>query len=100
MANKRNTVSNLKLNIGNENLYLDIDELLNNVDMLTLTEDGKEKLELNLPKFEFFKLMLDTVCNTVDDIDDNLGIISLNKLPVSSKIAINTLIKYNIIKKL
>ena len=53
--------------------------------MLTLTEDGKEKLELNLPKFEFFKLMLDTVCNTVDDIDDTLGIISLNKLPVSSK---------------
>ena len=73
MATKRNTITNLKLNIGNENLYLDIDELLNNVDMLTLTED---------------------------DIDDTLGIISLNKLPVSSKIAINTLIKYNIIKKL
>ena len=44
--------------------------------------------------------MLDTVCNTVEDVDDNLGVVSLNKLPVSSKLAINTLIKYKIIKKL
>jgi len=100
MAIKKSTLTNLKLNIGNDNLYLDVDELLNNVDMVTQNEDGEERLELNLPKFEFFKMMVDTVCNTVEDIDDSLGVISLNKLPVSSKLAINTLIKYKIIKKL
>ena len=87
MAIKRDTLTNLKLNVGNERLYLDVDEMMGNV-------------EMNLPKFEFFKMMLDTVCNTVEDVDDNLGVVSLNKLPVSSKLAINTLIKYKIIKKL
>ena len=43
--------------------------------------------------------MLDTACDILDDVDTNLGVVGLNKLPVSHKMAINTLIKYNIIKK-
>ena len=93
-------MSNLKLKIGSESLYLDVDEMLRNVEIFSHNKEGENTIELNLPKFEFFKLMMDTVCNTVDDIDDNLGVLSLNKLPVSSKLAINTLIKYKIIKKL
>jgi hypothetical protein len=100
MAIKRDTLTNLKLNVGNERLYLDVDEMLGNVEIFTRDKEGRDIIELNLPKFEFFKMMLDTVCNTVEDVDDNLGVVSLNKLPVSSKLAINTLIKYKIIKKL
>ena len=58
------------------------------------------QMETLLPKFEFFKLMIDTVCNIVEDVDDKLGIVSLNKLSLPNKLALNTLIKYKIIKKL
>jgi len=66
--------------------------------MDSLKESGK--VELNLPRFEFFKLMLDTACGIVEDVDDNLGVVSLNKLSVPYKLSLNTLIKYKIIKKL
>jgi len=93
-------MSNLKLKVGNDSLYLDVDEMLKNVEVFSKDSEDRDTIEINLPRFEFFKLMMDTVCNTVDDIDDNLGVLALNKLPVSSKLAINTLIKYKIIKKL
>jgi len=44
--------------------------------------------------------MVDTICNIVEDVDDKLGVVSLNKLSIPNKLALNTLIKYKIIKKL
>jgi len=89
--------SNLKLKVGSEYLYFDVDEFMKNVE--TPSVDNKP-IEINLPKFEFFKLMLDTVCGIIEDTDDALGVISLNKLSVPYKLGLNTLIKYKIIKKL
>ena len=89
--------SNLKLKIGSEHLYFDVDEFMNNVGMLS---KDNTTMEINLPKFEFFKAMVDTTCGIVEDIDETLGVVSMNKLPLSYKLALNTLIKYNIIKKL
>jgi hypothetical protein len=89
--------SNLKLKVGSEHLYFDVDEFMNNVGVLS--KDNKT-MEINLPKFEFFKAMVDTTCGIVEDIDETLGVVSMNKLPLSYKLALNTLIKYNIIKKL
>ena len=63
-------------------------------------ENGEPIVEINLPRFEFFKLMLDTTCGIVEEVDDNMGIISLNKMSVPYKLALNTLINYKIIKKL
>jgi len=91
--------SNLRLSVGGESLYFDVDSLLSHVEMPRITKEGEEVVEINVPKFEFFKLMLDTACDILDDVDTNLGVVGLNKLPVSHKMAINTLIKYNIIKK-
>lgn len=93
-------MKNLKLKIGADYLYLDVDEMMSQVQVFTKNKEGESSVEINLPKFEFFKTMIDTVCDIGEDIDDNLGVLSLNKLAVSSKLAINTLIKYNIIKKL
>ena len=73
--------------------------MMSQIYMESKNKEGVPLLEINLPKFEFFKTMLDSVCNIGEDIDDTLGVISLNKLSVASKLAINTLIKYNIIKK-
>ena len=89
--------SNLKLKVGSEHLYFDVDEFMVNVQMLS--NDGKN-IEINLPKFEFFKVMLDTTCGIVEEVDENLGVVSMNKLSLPYKLALNTLIKYNIIKKL
>ena len=97
--NLKNNISNLKLNIGSEQLYFDVDELMSNIE-LSETKDGEPIVEINLPRFEFFKLMLDTTCGIVEEVDDNMGIISLNKMSVPYKLALNTLINYKIIKKL
>mgnify|MGYP003628170073 FL=1 len=94
-----NDSSNLKLNIGNEKLYLDVDSFIDNISYYS-GDTVSPQMEILLPKFEFFKLMMDTVCNIVEDVDDKLGVISLNKLSLPNKLALNTLIKYKIIKKL
>jgi hypothetical protein len=97
-SEKINSLTNLKLRVGNESLYFDVDEFLRQIQMVSEKPDNK--IELNLPRFEFFKLMLDTVCGIVEDVDDTLGVVSLNKLSVPYKLSLNTLIKYKIIKKL
>jgi hypothetical protein len=94
-----NEKSNLKLNIGNEKLYLDVDSFIYNISYHS-GNTVTPQTEILLPKFEFFKLMIDTVCNIVEDVDDKLGVVSLNKLSIPNKLALNTLIKYKIIKKL
>ena len=91
--------SNLKLKVGSEQLYFDVDELMSNIEMLG-DKDGTPTVEINLPKFEFFKLMLDTTCGIIEEVDENLGVISMNKLSIPYKLALNTLVNYNIIKKL
>ena len=96
---KRLPNSNLKLKVGNEQLYFDVDELMSNIEMLG-EKDGTPTVEINLPKFEFFKLMLDTTCGIIEEVDENLGVVSMNKLSIPYKLALNTLINYNIIKKL
>jgi len=97
--NLKNNLSNLKLKIGTENLYFDVDELMSNIEIIG-DDDGEPIVEINLPRFEFFKLMLDTTCGIVEEVDDNMGIVSLNKMSVPYKLAVNTLINYKIIKKL
>ena len=89
--------SNLKLKVGSEHLYFDVEEFMRNIEVLSA---DKKTVEVNVPKFEFFKIMVDTVCGIVEDVDENLGVISMNKLSVPYKLSLNTLIKYNIIKKL
>ena len=86
--------SNLKLKVGSEHLYFDVDEFMQNIEILS---EDKKTVEVNVPKFEFFKVMLDTVCGIVEDVDENLGVVSMNKLSVPYKLSLNTLIKYNII---
>ena len=97
-SEKLNNLTDLRLRVGNQALYLDVDEFISQIEFGSTHPDNK--LELNLPRFEFFKLMLETVCGIVEDVDDTLGVLSLNKLSVPYKLSLNTLIKYKIIKKL
>ena len=98
-AKNNSSYSTLRLSVGGEPLYFDVDGLMSHIELPRTTDEGETIVEINVPKFEFFKLMLDTACDILEDVDTNFGVVGLNKLPVSHKMAINTLIKYNIIKK-
>ena len=100
----------MNLRIGNEVLYYDVDEFMKQVtysptvegsvvDKSVMDVSTIKNTDIMLPKFEFFKLMIDTTCNIIEDVDPTLGALSLEKMSVSYKLALNTLIKYKIIKK-
>ena len=101
-------MSKLRLRVGNEVLYYDVDEFMEQVTYTPIDEKIEldesldyetQNTEIILPKFEFFKLMIDTTCNVIEDVDSGLGALSLEKMSVSYKLALNTLIKYKIIKQ-
>jgi len=100
------SISKLRLRVGNEVLYYDVDEFMNQVtyqpthiEEEDMSDDEIQNTDIMLPKFEFFKLMIDTTCNVIEDVDPGLGALSLEKMSVSYKLALNTLIKYKIIKQ-
>ena len=101
-------MSKLRLRVGNEVLYYDVDEFMEQVTYTPIDEKIEldesldyetQNTEIILPRFEFFKLMIDTTCNVIEDVDPGLGALSLEKMSVSYKLALNTLIKYKIIKQ-
>ena len=69
-------LSKLNLRIGNEVLYYDVDEFMNQVTYQPDDVDDKDivndstlkNTDIMLPKFEFFKLMMDTTCNVIEDV--------------------------------
>jgi hypothetical protein len=48
--------------------------------------------------FEVVKMLLEIIMTERDEVDDNLGSYSINKLSIPFKIAFNTLLKHQIIK--
>ena len=83
------------------------------VETLTYDKDGevisKELVTRTLPldktidgsKYEMIKYMVDIVVTYgEEDIDDTLGVQSLNSLPIAFKIAFNTLLYHKILKQI
>jgi|TARA_R110002020_G_scaffold16114_1_gene57008 hypothetical protein len=98
-----NELRNFQIAIGNEYMYMDVDEFMKQIELakLSLEDDGEEdkNVSINLPKFEFFKLMLDVCLGYAEEVDDTLGQLGLNKTTIPFRLAINTLIEYKILKK-
>ena len=93
-----NELRNFQIAIGSEYIYMDVDQFMKQIELVK--EEGEEKeVSINLPKFEFFKLMLDVCLGYAEEVDDTLGHLGLNKTTVPFRLAINTLIEYKIIKK-
>jgi hypothetical protein len=70
------------------------------MEQIELIKEGEDKeVSINLPKFEFFKLMLDVCLGYAEEVDDTLGHLGLNKTTIPFRLAINTLIEYKILKK-
>ena len=92
-----NELRNFQISIGNEYMYMDVDQFMGQIELPPKGEDNE--VSINLPKFEFFKLMLDVCLGYAEEVDDSLGQLGLNKTTIPFRLAINTLIEYKILKK-
>ena len=95
-----NELRDFQLKIGGEYVYLDVNNFLSHIEMEKKdVKEGEDDMAVNLPKFEFFKLMLDVALGYAEEVDDKLGHLGLNKTTLPFRLALNTLIEYNILKK-
>ena len=94
-----NELRDFQIAIGNEYMYMDVDEFMKQIELPPKEKDNDKELSVNLPKFEFFKLMLDVCLGYAEEVDDTLGQLGLNKTTIPFRLAINTLIEYKILKK-
>ena len=95
-----NELRDFQLKIGGEYVYLDVNNFLSHIEMEKRdVKEGEDDIAVNLPKFEFFKLMLDVALGYAEEVDDKLGHLGLNKTTLPFRLALNTLIEYNILKK-
>jgi YD repeat-containing protein len=57
--------------------------------------------EIDMSKYEMIRFMLEIVLAYNEELDDSLGVQrAFDKLPISFKIAFNTLIKYGILQEI
>lgn len=94
------------LHFGGDFIYIDFDEVTNVIKMDGIPqkdEDGNDvplgsTISMDVTKWELVNKMIDTILDELDEEDPTLGKKNLDKLPISFKIAYNTLLRYNIIK--
>lgn len=107
------------LEFGGEYVYIDFDEITNvirlelpkeeisdedeEIDEDDTDEEGTPpsqhgNITIDVVKWEMINKMIDTVLDDLSETDPTMGRKNLDKLPVSFKIAYNTLLNYNIIK--
>ena len=81
------------------NYYIDIDAVTEKckTGRMIEEEDGRETTEINIFKYEVYKLCLERILNEYSEVDDDVSILGEKELPVSFKIAFNTLIKHDIL---
>ena len=95
MSTKKNNLRNFQIAIGDEYLYLDVEEFMKHIE---ISKGEDDEASVNLPKFEFFKLMLDVCLGYAEEVDDTLGQLGLNRTTIPFRLSINTLIEYKILK--
>jgi hypothetical protein len=55
---------------------------------------------IDVTKYEMIREMIATILQTGEVVDDKLGIMALNSLPIPFKISYNTLIHYDILREI
>jgi len=97
-----------KLDIGGYELYIDFERISDIVRLepeTYLDEEGnlvENQSEggphIDITKYEMLREMVGVVLSSNDIIDDKMGLIALNTLPIPFKISYNTLVEYEILK--
>ncbi len=107
-------MDNILLEVGGKELYFDIDKLAKEVqydndDKTTDNEDCNKKesledltqLKIDVTKYEMYRDLIGTLLIPNETIIDNkMGMMALNELPIPFKMSFNTLLMKGIIKEL
>ena len=85
-----------------ENYFIDLDEIEGYLDMShdedsSDSESGVTETKINIIKFEMVKLLLDTVLNEQEVVDEKLGMKSNSNVSIPFKIAFNSLLNKKLI---
>lgn len=104
-------MDNILLEVGGKEFYFDIDKLAKEVqydveEKNTSEEECVDKddltaLKIDVTKYEMYRDLLGTLLTPNDVIIDNkMGMMALNDLPIPFKLSFNTLLMKGIIKEL
>ena len=91
-----NSLKELQLDCYGAKMIVDIDGFLNSVTI----KNVDNKFEINAPKYEILRLMLDVVLSHSEDMDSSISYLALEKTGFDFKLAFNTLIENNILKEI
>ena len=105
-------MENILLEVGGKEFYVDVDTLSKciSVEKKSLVGTDAEEfnnktetvpgLQIDVAKYEVYRDLLNTVLTTNDVIDEKMGVMGLNSLPIPFKLSFNTLLIKRIIKEL
>jgi len=104
-------MDDILLNIGGKEFYFDIDQLANQVqyDVDIKCEDKTEEiktdeslasLKIDVTKYEMYRDLIGALLTYNDIVDDKMGMMALNQLPIPFKLSFNTLLVKGILKEL
>jgi hypothetical protein len=93
------------LEFGGKEFYIDFDKLRDLVVLEEATKISNEddltgNIHIDVTKYETIREMLGVIMDNNTEVDDKMGVIGLNSLPISFKIAYNTLIHYDILNEI
>lgn len=101
-------MDNILLEIGGKEFYFDIDALSESIKIdgefdspVEVPENiVQNTLQIDVAKYEMYRDLIGTLLNCNEIIDDKMGIMALNSLPIPFKISFNSLLMKGIIKEL
>ena len=85
-----------------ENYFIDLDEIENYLDMSQAddsedSESGVTETKINIIKFEMVKMLLDTILNEQEIVDEKLGMKSNAQVSIPFRLAFNSLLNKKLI---
>ena len=100
-------MDNILLDIGGKEFYFDMDAMsdaikVENVDPIEPDPNVKGNISphIDVAKYELYRDLINTLLSCNEIIDDKMGIMGLNSLPIPFKLSLNTLLIKGIIKEL
>ena len=105
-------MENILLEVGGKEFYIDVEALSEcvSVEKKYLVGGNGEEIEnksettpglqIDVAKYEVYRDLLNTILTTNDVIDEKMGVMALNSLPIPFKLSFNTLLIKRIIKEL
>jgi hypothetical protein len=90
------------IQIFGENYFIDLDEIENYLDMNQTddsedSESGVTETKINIIKFEMVKMLLDTILNEQEIVDEKLGMKSNAQVSIPFRLAFNSLLNKKLI---